>query len=99
MKTQELIHATRVKQAPECVAESNKLVGNGKRMSARKSMDLYGSETRTQGLGITYMYLANTREVGHGLVVRESVVWQWGEGGANFGVPAQTLLGEMYLLG
>ena len=76
MKTKELIHATRVKQAPECVAESNKPVGNDTRMSARKSTDLYGSETCTQGIGITYMYLANIREVGHGLVVRESVVWQ-----------------------
>ena len=34
-----------------------------------------------QGLGITYLYLANTGEVGHKFEVREGVVWQWGEGG------------------
>jgi len=47
MKTQELIHATRVKQAPECAAESDKPVGNGKRMNAKKAMDSYGSRACT----------------------------------------------------
>ena len=79
MKTQELIHATRVKQAPKCAAESDKPVGNGKRMNARKVIDSYGSRARTQGLGTTYLYPANTREVGHGSKVRESVFWRWGE--------------------
>ena len=74
MKTQELIHATRVKQAPECAAESNKPVGNGKRMNDRKAMDSYGSGAGTQGSGTTYLYPANTREVDHGSVVREGVV-------------------------
>ena len=70
VKTQEPIHAARVKQAPE----SNKPVGNGKRMSAKKAMDSYGSGARTQGSGTTYMYPANIGEVGHGLEVREDVV-------------------------
>ena len=48
MKTQELIQATRVKQAPKCVAELNKSVGNGKRMNAKKAMDSYGSGAHTR---------------------------------------------------
>ena len=75
MKTQELIHATRVKQAPEHAAESDKLVGNGNCMNARKAMDLYGSGARTQGSGTTYLYSTNTREVGHRSEVRGGVVW------------------------
>ena len=47
MKTQELIHATRAKQAPEHATESNKPVGKGKRMNAKKAMDSYRSEVRT----------------------------------------------------
>ena len=43
MKTQELIQATRVKQALERIAELNKFVGNGNRMNAKKAMDSYGS--------------------------------------------------------
>jgi len=95
MKTEELIHATRVKQAPERAAKSNKPVGNGKHMNATKAIDSYGSGARTQSSGITYLYLANTGEVGHGSVAKESLVWRWGEGGAYFGVPAQALLGEI----
>ena len=34
MKTQELIHIARVKQTPERVAESDKPVGNDKRVRA-----------------------------------------------------------------
>ena len=49
----------------------------------------------TQGIGTTYMYQANTEEVGHGSKVIEGVVWRWREGGAYFGVPAQALLGKM----
>ena len=49
----------------------------------------------TQGIGTTYMYQANIEEVGHGSKVRKGVVWQWREGGAYFGVPAQALLGKM----
>ena len=74
MKTQELIHATRVKQASECAEELDKLAGNGKRVSAKKAMDLYGSRTCTQGLSTTYLYPANTGEVGHGSEVRKGVV-------------------------
>ena len=95
MRTQELIHAIRVKQAPEHEAESDKPVGNGKHMNVRKSIDSCGSGARTQGSGTTYLYPANTREVGHGSEVRGGVVWRWGERRAYFGVPAQALLGEM----
>ena len=49
-----------------------------------------------QGSGTTYLYPANTEEVGHRSEVREGVVWQWGETGAYFGVPVQTLLEEMF---
>ena len=95
MKIQELIHTTRVKQAPEHVVELDKPIGNSKCVKARKAMDLYGSRAHTQGLGTTYLYLANIGEVGHGSEVRDGVVWRWGEGGAYFGVPVQALLGEM----
>ena len=39
------------------------------------------------------MYPANIGMVGHRLEVREGMVWQWGQGGAYSGVPAQTLWG------
>ena len=45
---------------------------------------------------ITYLYPANTEEVGYRSKVKEGVVWRWGEEGAYFGVPAQTLLEEMF---
>ena len=48
-----------------------------------------------QGLGTTNMYSANTGVVGHGLEVREGMVWRWGEGKAYFGVPTHILLGMM----
>ena len=75
MKTQELIHAARVKQAPEHATELDKPVGNGKRVRAIKAMDSYGSGAYIQGLGTTYLYPANIREVGHESEVREGVVW------------------------
>ena len=74
MKTQELIHATRVKQAPGRAAESDNPVGNSKCMNARKVMDSYGSGVRIQGLSTTYLYPANTGKVGHGSELREGVV-------------------------
>ena len=46
--------------------------------------------------GITYLYPANTEEVGYRSKVKEGVVWRWVEEGAYFGVPAQTLLEEMF---
>ena len=95
MKTQELIYAARVKQIPERATRSDKPEGNGKRVRARKAMDSYGSGACTQGSDTVYLYPANTGEVGHRLEVREGVVWQWGEGGAYFRVPAQVLLGEI----
>ena len=57
-------------------------------------MDSYGSEAHTQGSSTTYLYPANTGEVGHGLEVREGVVWQRREGEAYSGVPTQSLWGE-----
>ena len=93
MKTQELIHATRIKQAPKHAAELDKPVGNGKRMNARKAMDSYGSGACTQDSGTIYLYPTKTKDVGHGLAVKESVVLQWGEEGAYFRVPNQALLG------
>ena len=42
--------------------------------------------------GTTNLYLVNIGVVGHGLEVREGVVWQWGEGKAYSGVPAHILL-------
>ena len=65
-------------------------------MRVRKVMDSYGSGTCTQGSNTTYMYLANIGEVSHESEVREGVVWRWGKGRAYFGVPSQTLLGEIF---
>ena len=95
MKTQKLIHTARVKQTLEQTTESDKYGANGKRVKAKKVMESYGSGACTQGLNTTYMYLADTGEVGHELEVREGMVWQWGEGEAYFRVPTQALLGEM----
>ena len=57
-------------------------------MNAKGAMDSYGSGAHTQVLGTTYLYPANTREVGHGSEVKKGVVWWWGEGGAYLGVLA-----------
>ena len=48
MKTQELIHTTRVKQAPKRASELDKYVGNDKCMNARKAIDSYRSATHTR---------------------------------------------------
>ena len=53
----------------------------------------------SQGLGTTYLYLANTREVRHGYEVREGMVWQWGEGGSLFWGSHLSYFGENFLLG
>ena len=66
MRTQRLIHTARVKRALEHTVESNKLGGNDKRVRARKAIDLYESGARMQGSDTTYLYLANTGELGHG---------------------------------
>ena len=66
MKAQRLIHAARVKRAPERVAKSDKLGGNDKCVRARKAIDSYESGARMQGSDTTYLYLANTGELGHG---------------------------------
>ena len=95
-KAQRLIHTARVKQTLERAAESDKPEGNGKCMRVKKAMNSYESGACTQDLGTTYLYPANTGEVGYGSEVREGVVWWWGEGGTYFGVPAQALLGEMF---
>ena len=79
-KTQRFIRVARVKQALERAVESDKPGGNGKHVRPRKAMDSYGSIACMQGLSFTYLYFANTGEVGHGSEVREGVVWRWGEG-------------------
>ena len=48
MKTQWLIHATRVKKTTEQAAGPDKPTGNGKRINARKAMDSHGSGARTR---------------------------------------------------
>ena len=64
-----IIHAARVKQIPERVAKSDKCGDNGKCVKAKKVMDSDGSGICTQGLGTTYLYPANTGEMGHGTEV------------------------------
>ena len=44
----------------------------------------YMKVEHTQGSGTTHLYLANIEAMGHGLEVREGVVWWWGEGGSLF---------------
>ena len=61
-----IFHAARVKQFPKCTTELDKCGGNGICVKARKVMDSNRSKACTQGLGTTYLYLANTGEVGHG---------------------------------
>ena len=75
MKTQEVIHVARIKQALERAAESGKPIGNDKHVRARKAMDLYESGACTQGSSTTYLYPANIGEVGHSSEVRKGVVW------------------------
>ena len=70
-----LIHAVRDKQAPEHAADLDKSVGNGKCMNTKKQWTYMGVEY-VQGLGTTYLYLANTGKVGHGFKVRKGVVWR-----------------------
>ena len=60
-----IFHAARVNQLPKRTAESNKCRGNGKCVRAKKVMDSNGSGACTQGPGTTYLYPANTGEVGH----------------------------------
>ena len=65
MKAQRLIHAERVKRALAHAVKSGKPKGNGKCMKAKKVMDSYRSGACTQGSITTYLYSANTGEVGH----------------------------------
>ena len=58
-----IIHTARIKQIPERAADSDK------RVKARKVIDLDESGVCTQGLGTTYLYPANTGDVGHGAEV------------------------------
>ena len=60
-----IIHAARVKQILERTTELNKPGGSGKRVKARKAMDLDGSGACTQDSSTIYMYSANTGEVDH----------------------------------
>ena len=47
----------------------------------------YMKVEHTQGLGTIHLYLANIEAVGHGLEVREGVVWWWEKGAVYFGIP------------
>jgi len=42
------------------------------------------------------LYPVNTGAVSHGSEVRQGMVWRWGEREVYYGVPALTLLGEMF---
>ena len=88
MKTQELIHAARVKQKPERVVGLDKLEGNGKHVRVRKTMDSYGSGACTKGLRTTYLYSANIVEI-----------WWWGERGSLFWGSRLSSFGGNVLLG
>ena len=82
MKAQRLIHATRGQGR---VAErADEPSSYGKCMNNRQAMDTHGSGAHTQDSGITNLYPANTRVVGHGSRVREGMVWQWEEGESLF---------------
>ena len=101
MKTQELIHATRVKRVVERAVESDKPIGNGKHKNAKKAMDSHGSGARTQGSGTTYLYPANTGEVGHKSEVRgkRGCGLAVGRKGSLFWGSRLTSFGENVLLG
>ena len=49
-------------------------------MSSRQALDVHRSGAHARP-STTYLYLANTGEVGHRSKVRKGVVWWWGEGG------------------
>ena len=68
--------------------------GNGKCVKTRKVVDLDRSGVWTQGLGITYLYLANIGEVDHRSEVWDGVVWRWGEGGSLFWSSRSNSFGE-----
>ena len=52
-----------------------------------------------QNSGTTHLYPANIGAMGHGLEVREGMVWQWGEGGNLFWGSRSNFFGENVLLG
>ena len=56
---------------------------------------MYTEVEHAQDSSTTNLYPANIGVVGHGLEVREGMVWRYGEGKAYSRVPVQTLLGEM----
>ena len=65
----------------------------------QKGTDSDGSGAYTKGPGTTYLYLANTWEVGHGSRVSEGVVWRWGERGGLFWGSHSNFFGRNALLG
>ena len=91
-KSHVLIHATRVKQAPECSTKSDKSAGNDKCMNARKEMDSYESGARTRlkhHLPITSQYRGGGSRVwgkrGCGLAVGRRGEPIWGSHSNFFG--------------
>ena len=61
-----VFHTARVKHLPKRTTKSDKHDGNSKGVKARKVIDSNGNGACTQDLGTTYLYPANTWEVGHG---------------------------------
>ena len=65
----------------------------------QKGMDSDGSGAYTKGLSTTYLYPANTWEVGHESRVSEGVVWQWWERRGLFWGSHSNFFGRNVLLG
>ena len=82
----------------KCTARPDRLTDNGKCMNDRQTMDLHGSGACIR-LKHTHLYLANTGMVGHGLEVREGMVWWWGEGGSLLWDSCSSSFGGDILLG
>ena len=92
-KTLHFLYATRDKHQPEYTAESNKYGGSRNGVKDRKKQFRWtGVYTKDQGT--TYLYLANTWEVGHGSMYSEGVVWWWGEREGLFWGSRSNFFGE-----
>ena len=54
------------------------------------------SDAGIKGQGTTYLYPANTWEVGHRSRLSEGVVWRWEKKGSILGFPLKFLWGAMF---
>jgi len=66
-------------------------------MNYRQAMDLHKSGA-AQSSSTTHLYLANTCTVGHGLEVRDGMVWRWGEERSLFWNSRSSFFGGNVLL-